>query len=298
MERHRTREPHRFELALRERKPVELTELEYRGAEGSVIAVPLTTAQMIRLPRRFVRHKVLEAAQFAQRSGASVIGLGAMTSVVTRGGRWLTPLLPGCTLTNGSALTAATVADHAEKLGGLQDKRIAILGGSGSVGLCIAQLLQQRCRELLLVGRSSENLRHAATTLDSESVRTTNDYRAAVNADLIVVATAGPDPVISMAEIGAGTRVLDLSEPSNVAFEAGCCSDARLVPSGRLRLDGVDLSNCIPELAPGVVFACLAETMLFALEHGLDKHSVEQPDARWARELAVIAVSAGMRPAA
>jgi len=293
VERYRDADPEGVERSLAKVEPLQLTEVGYRDAEGVLVAVPLTTKQMARLPRRYVRQKVLEAACFGIDQGASIIGLGAMTSVTTRGGLWLAEQVNGI-VTNGNALTAATVAR--EVLLSLEPDRpwsLGIVGGSGSVGLCIARLLASRCKELVLVGRSLQTLARAKCLIAGRPVRSTTEVSEVTALDALVVATAGPEPVLCMDQVGERTHVFDLTEPSNVVTREA--ADRRLKTAGRLKLEGVDLTRYNPGTDPGIAYACLAETILYALNGNLKDHSVGQVDPARARTYARLADDLGMR---
>ena len=57
------------------------------AAEGWLIAVPFGARQMMELPRQQTVAVIKEAIDLARGLGAQIVGLGAFTSVVTRGGR-------------------------------------------------------------------------------------------------------------------------------------------------------------------------------------------------------------------
>lgn len=284
--------------AVRDVAPVVLGELTYAGSPGEVIAVPLTTAQMAKLPRRYVREMVLAAVRLAEKRGAQVVGLGAMTSVVTRGGQTLIGEV-SCVVTNGNALTAAIVArqtrDAAARYG--EDARIAVLGGAGSVGLCVAQLLAGLpFRELAIFGRSPLSLSQAVDKLSATSrakVLATRELNDVLDADVIVVATAGPGALLDLKDVAAGSTVLDVSEPSNVQPLHGDAGPT-LVRAGLVELEGVDLSLIAPGLAPGRAYACLAETILYALDEDVPEHHVGQPEPERALALGARADKTGM----
>ena len=61
-----------------------------KKAEGYIIATLLTGKQMMTLPLKIVRQRILNTILFAQNKlGIEVIGLGALTTSFTDGGKWL-----------------------------------------------------------------------------------------------------------------------------------------------------------------------------------------------------------------
>jgi predicted amino acid dehydrogenase len=256
--------------------------VEFGEAEGRVVVVPLTTAQMERLPRPFTRAKVLEAAQLAVDFGARVLGLGAMTSVVTRSGRWLSGQIP-VLVSNGNAFTAAVVASQVKGVFGnaLASRRLAIVGGGGSVGLACARLLAPACKRILLVGRYRPSLTRARTQLGPHTpVDVSTTLRSLESADVVVLATSSSRPILFAQHLRPEAAVFDLTEPSNLSRD--CIEGARdgrfrIYRSGLVRAKGVDLTQIDPSLPRDAAYACLAEALLYALDARFVSHSVDDP---------------------
>ena len=90
---------------------------------------------------------------------------------------------------------------------------------------------------------------------------------------LIVAASNTPEPLIYPEHLGSGPVVIcDISLPSNVAEAVTLeCPNVLIVKGGvvRLPLDPHFSIGGIP-LAPGHVYACMAETLLMGLEGSTD----------------------------
>jgi acetylornithine/succinyldiaminopimelate/putrescine aminotransferase/predicted amino acid dehydrogenase len=125
--------------------------------EGWLIACPLTPAQLMRLPRP-KRERLLEQyVEAARRLGVDIVGLGAFTSVISRGGADIAGC--GLNLTTGNSLTALASAGtlfQAAAHAGLDAAcaRAAVIGAAGSVGRLAAIALSERFGALELVGNS------------------------------------------------------------------------------------------------------------------------------------------------
>lgn len=134
--------------------------------EGWLIASPLCSRQMLRLSRDR-RSKLIDGyLGHAAKLGVDIVGLGAFTSVVTRGGVELDR--HGLNITTGNSLTAMAVADSLLKglrhrHDSLRDLRVAVVGAAGSVGRIAAIRLSEECAHIVLIGnpanpRSTEKL--------------------------------------------------------------------------------------------------------------------------------------------
>lgn len=125
--------------------------------EGWLIACPLTPAQMLRLPRprrEQLLDQYLEAARALQ---VDIVGLGAFTSVISRGGMDIADR--GLHLTTGNSLTAVasarTLCQAMEHRGcDPADVRAAVIGAAGSVGRLAAIELATHFGRLDLLGNA------------------------------------------------------------------------------------------------------------------------------------------------
>jgi predicted amino acid dehydrogenase len=100
--------------------------------------------------------EIKAAARTAKERGAKIIGLGAYTSVVTRGGLYLKGNgLPA--LTTGNSYTAVAAKQSIEaalKMTGrdLTTSCAAVVGATGSIGRAVSILLSQNVEKLILIG--------------------------------------------------------------------------------------------------------------------------------------------------
>lgn len=123
--------------------------------EGWLIAAPLTPSQMMRLKRADKQALMNAYLDIAADLNADITGLGAFTSVITRGGAEIenaaTPL------TSGNSLTAIA---SAESLVAIMNARgmstgprsVAVIGAAGSIGRLASMHLGLHFGQLWLVG--------------------------------------------------------------------------------------------------------------------------------------------------
>lgn len=133
-----------------------ITAADGRSACGEFILVPRRPAELLAMPYDDAFAEIRDAARLGQKRGARIIGLGAFTSVVTRGGLTLARSgLPP--LTTGNSYTAAAGRQAVERaaLGRgwrLAERTVAILGAGGAIGAALSRLLATRARRLILLG--------------------------------------------------------------------------------------------------------------------------------------------------
>ncbi|HEY4012853.1 MAG TPA: aminotransferase class III-fold pyridoxal phosphate-dependent enzyme [Polyangiaceae bacterium] len=106
-------------------------------------------------------------------------------------------------------------------------------------------------------------------------VRFTVDLPAAVaQADIVFLATSSPDPLIQPDMVRPGTVVCDLSRPANVSDDLFQRGDVLVIDGGIVAVPGRPDLGFRFGLAPGLAYACMAETMMLALEHRYEHTSL------------------------
>ncbi len=123
--------------------------------DGWLISCMLTPREMMRLRPPERQALVARYLQLARSVDARMVGLGAFTSVITRGGLDIA----GCEIpiTTGNSLTALMCVEGlgraAERLGRpLEQQTVAVIGAAGSVGRVAALEASAACRRMVLFG--------------------------------------------------------------------------------------------------------------------------------------------------
>lgn len=247
----------------------------YAVAEGVFVACPLTSAQMLALPEEYVLDKIVRAGRLAQREGARILGLGAFTSVVGDAGVTVARRLD-IPVTTGNSYTVATAVEGAKlaarEMGiDLREAHVVVLGATGSIGAACAQILAGETRYLTLAARSEARLEKLAGEIYRRcglAVRITKRVRAALRqADLVIAVTSAVEGVIEADDLKSGAVVCDVARPRNVSRAvAEKRGDVLVVEGGVVEVPGdVDFGFDFG-FPPRMAYACMAETMILALE--------------------------------
>ncbi|MEQ8175223.1 MAG: aminotransferase class III-fold pyridoxal phosphate-dependent enzyme [Syntrophomonadaceae bacterium] len=123
--------------------------------EGWLIGVPYGGREIMTKPRSEVVDTIMQAVDMARDLGAQVVGLGALTSVVTRGGRDV--LGRGISVTSGNSFTTVMALEAlykgAQKMNiDLDQARAAVVGATGSIGRACSMLLAEEVCSITLLG--------------------------------------------------------------------------------------------------------------------------------------------------
>ncbi|HWP96932.1 MAG TPA: aminotransferase class III-fold pyridoxal phosphate-dependent enzyme [Syntrophomonadaceae bacterium] len=129
--------------------------------EGWLIGVPYGGREIMNKPRHEVLRSLTQAVDIARELGAQVVGLGALTSVVSRGGRDLQN--KGVAITSGNSLTVVIALEALYKGAiemkiDIQKARAAVVGATGSIGRACALLLSEEACNIVLLGNSKARL--------------------------------------------------------------------------------------------------------------------------------------------
>jgi len=126
-----------------------------KQAYGEFICVSRTSEELMNMPKEQAFKELSSAVNLAKQRGAKIVGLGAYTSVVTKGGRDLRNL--GVAITTGNSYTVAAAVEAtleaANRLGvPICDTVAAIVGATGAIGRATALLMAERVNSLVLIG--------------------------------------------------------------------------------------------------------------------------------------------------
>jgi len=249
----------------------------YGKVEGYSVFLLITAEDMLNLPIRAVREKILKAVLFAQNElEVNYIGLGSYTKSFTDGGLWLS-LQPEVTanLTHGDSLTSwMAIEGTKEKLGlNFKNMKIAVVGAYGLIGRTISRLLvREEPEKLILVGRNKNKLNQLEEIIRKENkdinseLMFTQEISNVKEADLIFTVTSSPTAILKEEYLKEGVIIYDLAQPINVPPEI--CNrrpDILRIDGGFVKIPQIDIKT---DMGPpkGTIFACFAELILQCLE--------------------------------
>jgi predicted amino acid dehydrogenase len=251
-------------------------------AEGWLITVGGTPKELMAHSPEFTYGRLLAAADIARKLGAQVMGLGAFTKVVGDAGVTVAKqaCLPVTTGNSYSASGALWAAHEAVNQLGLAEVdaegrikgKAMVVGASGAIGSVCARLLALASDELWLVSPESAKLLALKHEIERAHPRAVVHVAASPDEhlgdmDVIVTATSGAGKrVLDIMAVKPGCVITDVARPLDLsAADVARRPDVLVVESGEIELPGEVHMRDIG-LPPGVVYACMAETVVPALE--------------------------------
>jgi predicted amino acid dehydrogenase len=241
----------------------------------SIIAVPFTAAQASAALRSGRSERILaqidSAISLAQASGASLVGFGGYTSILTDNCRTLAR--HGLGFTSGNSLTVASAVralDASARDMALNRRILGVVGATGNIGATLAEVGADSADEIVLIGRRGAvpRLSRLAARLGKPATITT-DLGALRDCTMIVSASNSAKPVIYAEHVNDSEPVVlcDVSVPNDVSpCVARERPNARIIRGGTLCLPAQqDLGVPVFDLPSGRVYACLGETLVLGL---------------------------------
>jgi len=270
--------------------------------EGYILGVTLTAQQMMNLPFKNVRQKILDTILFAQNKlGTEIIGLGSLITSVTEGGKWLIdqPQI-NLVVTHGDTYGVAVAEEGIEKILNLcnfnpMKTKIAIVGAFGLIGREISKFLAKKGFSLILIEKTEEKVnlikeKLREINLENKIFLASTNLKDIFPADLVITTTSHPSALLKSEHLKTGAIIYDIAQPMNVSPELiKERPDIIKIDGAYVDINGIDLRfNMGPP--KGTTFACLVETMMMALE-GDKNHHVGEIDSsfvektkKWAKK--------------
>ncbi len=284
-------------------------------AEGWLITVGGTPKELMAHKPEFTYARLLHAAETAKKLGAQIMGLGAFTKVVGDAGVTVAkqaplPITTGNSYSASGALWAAHEALLQLGIAEMDDEgrmkgKAMVVGATGAIGSVCARLLALASDELWLVSPESAKLLALKHDIERENPRaeifvaaTPNEHLP--NMDVIVTATSGAGKrVLDIMAVKPGCVITDVARPLDLSAEdVAKRPDVLVVESGEIELPGEVKMKDIG-LPKGVAYACLAETVVLALEGRYETFTVGR-NIEWekVKEIYRLGLKHGMKLAA
>ena len=285
-------------------------------AEGWLISVGGTPKEIMQHNPEFTYRRLLAAAAMARRLGAQIMGLGAFTKVVGDAGvsvarRSPLPITTGNSYSASGALWAAHDALLRMRLlptpkGRERVKfKAMVVGATGAIGSVCARLMAKAAKEVYLVSPETAKLLSLKESIlqetpDAKLFLAARADKNIADMDMIVTATSGAGKkVLDIMQVKPGCVITDVARPLDLPpEEVAKRPDVLVIESGEIQLPGdVHMKNI--GLPKGVVYACLAETIVLTLEGRFENFTVGRA-IEWAkvREIYQLGIKHGMTLAA
>ncbi|WP_107039652.1 hypothetical protein [Brumimicrobium mesophilum] len=246
----------------------------------------LSSDDMLANGFKYTTNKIEKAIDKLVEKGYTNIGLGALTSPMTLGGKMLKNR-KDISITNGNAFTAVSIYNGILELMKIDESLIehqSIVGATGSVGSLVAKMLvKNNCGvKLQLVARNLKKLEALKKELIAISpkadIEVSIDLKDIKKSKLVTLLTASTENLMRSEILQKGAFILDGTQPRNTSPELiEERPDLTVVDGGIISIPGIRLQNGGMGLPENNFYACFSETLLLTLEGYKEHFSIGNP---------------------
>ena len=183
---------------------------------------------------------------------------------------------------------------------------ISVIGASGSIGSVSARLLAMAFDEVVIAGRDMGKLEQLKASILEDTpdanVVCSTDYDSLLGEmDMIVTSTSGAGKkILDIMKVKPGCVITDVARPLDLPpEEVAKRPDVLVVESGEIELPTQVKGMKSIGLPKNVIYACLAETIVLALEGRFEVFTIGR-DTEWekVKEIYRLGIKHGMKLAA
>lgn len=262
---------------------------------GWVISIPLTAQQMLNNRDLALKH-IIKACQLAKNKGAKIIGLGALTSSLSKGGLDLINIVD-IAVTTGHSYTAFNVTETLLKIlkdlnKQFEESTLAIVGASGSIGRASTEILSKyNFQEIILIDleRKRDKLEELSKIIKNYNIHTkltvSNTVTDIERADFIITATNTPEALVRSNNVKPGAIIIDDAQPSDVAEDVYHREDVLVLSAGAVHTPGITTNFNLGLNGRYDNFCCLAEVLILASEKRNSHYTINRTNEILIKEL-------------
>ena len=157
--------------------------------------------------------------------------------------------------------------------------RAVVVGATGSIGAASVRLLAKEVKHITLVARHMGPLEELAQELIEQNhceVAVSQDIRTSLQeADIVITVTSALDFLIEPGDLKPGAVVCDVARPRNVSREVSLQrNDVLVIEGGVINVPGNVDFHFNFGFPPHTSYACMAETMILALDGRYENFSL------------------------
>jgi len=262
-----------FKILFKQFPPLIVSEItgfkDKKGREIKGIAIIcFLTAAEIMSDRKSAGKKVLEAVKIAEKAGATIISLGAFTSIAVHDGADLI----GKTkvgITTGNTFSAVVAIKNIERAANLRkidlsNSVLAVVGAAGSVGSGCVKYFCGKVKDLIMVDINLSELVRLKNLLDPgmPNLQISDLIGSIISADFVIVVTNSVKGIVKKEHLKRNAILVDGAYPPNVSAETILARpDVWVISSAIVKVPGVNL-NFDFGLDKEEVHGCLGEALI------------------------------------
>jgi len=263
-----------------------------KEVKGLIYTLTETPAMLMKKDPEDVYRRLVRLCRSAKEAGAKIIGLGAYTKIVGDAGvtvnrRSPIPVTTGNSLSACATLWAAKLAvdkmKMVEKVGELYQGVAMVIGATGSIGAVSAKVLCQSWKEIILVAPRAHKLLELKEEIliiapnCKVTIATSPEIHSGRSHLIITTTSARGQKILEIENVRPGAVICDVSRPLDISEEDALKRpDVMVIESGEVELPGDYKMKVDLGLQGRIVYACLAETALLAMDNRFESFTLSR----------------------
>jgi predicted amino acid dehydrogenase len=255
---------------------------EGHDVHGYVLGITMTADQMLK-NRSYALKKIRQAAFLARGKGAKIIGLGGLTSSLSKGGLDLLDI--PINVTTGHAYTAYNVCQTLFKISEIVDipenkLKVAVVGAAGSVGSTSSLLLaRHNYASITLIdlkrkhGAFEELFPKMKKINPDVQINISDSIKDIRDCDLVITATNAAEALVTPELVRPGMIIVDDAQPSDIHPDVLKLADVLVLEAGIVHTPNIHSNFNYGLKSKTDNFCCMAELLILA-SFAWDKHYV------------------------
>lgn len=253
-----------------------------KSIEGYVLGITMTADQMLN-NRSYALKKIRNSLFLAKGKGVSIIGLGGLTSSLSKGGLDLLDI--NINITTGHAYTAYNVCQNLFKMTEIIEipknkLKVAVVGAAGSVGSMSSLLISREgYRSLTLIDlkrkhSSFDKLVDEIKDLNSNiEINISDNIKDIKGCDFVITATNTAEALVTTDLVESGMILIDDAQPSDIHPDVLKMEDVLVLEAGVVNTPNINSNFNYGLKNRNDNFCCMAELLILA-SFEWDKHYV------------------------
>ncbi len=283
-----------------------LSDIHGNDVVGYIISIPMTARRMLKERGRAVR-QIRIATLFARFLGANIVGLGALTSSLTHGGKKLLDI-DNITITTGHAYTGFNVTKNIFQIReqydiSLHESIVGIVGAAGSIGGISAKILARAgVKKLILIDLERKlgkvkSLVRSINSSKSIKILTSADLMMLRDCHFIITATNAPGALVKSEHVSSGTIIVDDAQPSDIDIPVFERDDVAVLEAGAVHTPGIRSNFDIGLQNKEENYCCMAEVLILAFQNYEGDSMVGQVTLKQVDNIGRLGNMLGFKPA-
>jgi fatty aldehyde-generating acyl-ACP reductase len=240
---------------------------------GYVLGITMTAEQMMTQRPRALK-KIRQALYLARGRGATIIGLGGLTSSLSKGGLDLVDI--DINITTGHAYTAYNIYKNIIRMREIfeipeNDISIAVVGAAGSVGSTTSQLIaRHNYKSIVLIDieRKKEKIieleREIRVINKNIVVEISHTIADITRCDFVVTATNTSEALVTKNLVHDGMVIIDDAQPSDIDTEVLKMPNVLVLEAGVVHTPDIKSNFNYGLKSRTDNFCCMAELLILA----------------------------------